>query len=123
MITSVDRRRFRRVPVTDNPRLPPNMLDISLGGFSIELSDPLASDTVQEVRLASADGEVLVLQARVAYARQETRDDGRSVYITGLQFLADLTGHVPIVDGRLGPRAAGRRRRSDAGTNLGSPSA
>jgi hypothetical protein len=120
----IDRRRFPRIRVAHDSRLPSNMLDISLGGFSMELADCLPSNTVQELHLAVADGEVMVLQARVAHARQETREDGRSMYITGLQFLADVTAHLRIVEPRFAPgNDPGRRASRGASAGMGASSA
>ena len=90
MPNQMERRRSPRVTASDHPDLPPGLIDIGLGGLSIEVASPLAPGTVHDIGLALRNGPEVVLRMRVAYSRC-TPVDGRDVFVTGLAFLADVT--------------------------------
>jgi hypothetical protein len=90
VLNQMERRRSPRVTAGDHPDLPPGVIDVGLGGLSIELESPLAPGTVHDVGLALRNGPEIVLRVRVAYSRREPVN-GREVFVTGLAFLADVT--------------------------------
>ncbi len=91
MLNSPDRRRSPRVPVNDHRDLPAALRDVSLGGFSLELPEALGLGTVHNFDLKTGRRTRIVVRARVAHAAPETKPNGRRVFVTGLEFLADMT--------------------------------
>jgi hypothetical protein len=91
-VPHVERRRSTRVPVTDHPDLPSGIIDVGLGGLSVALPFVLPEDSVHDVGLKLSNGGDVVLRVREAHRRREAREDGGEVFVTGLEFLADLTG-------------------------------
>jgi hypothetical protein len=89
----VERRRSVRVQVTSDRLLPSGLRDISIGGLSIALSQAVAVDTVRDFSFTLGNGEAVVLRGRVAHTHPELQTDGRPVYVTGVEFLADVTDH------------------------------
>jgi len=89
-MSTSDRRRSPRVAVTDHQHLPAALRDVSLGGFSLELPEALGIGTVHDFELRVGPQSRIVLRGRVAHIEPESRGP-RTVWVTGLQFLADLT--------------------------------
>jgi len=90
-VERLERRRSPRVPATNPARLPIGLRDVSLSGFAIETKKLLPINSVQEFRLAYPDGRSVILRARVAYSRRESGSQGSPIYVTGAEFLADVT--------------------------------
>lgn len=90
-MSTPDRRRSPRVAVTDHRDLPAALRDVSLGGFSLALPEHLGIGTVHDFELKVGARSRIVLRGRVTHAEAEPRPNGRTVYVTGLEFLADLT--------------------------------
>ena len=90
----VERRRSVRVQVSCNRLLPSGLRDISIGGLSIALSQRLGTDAVRDFSFTLGDGEPVVLRGRVAHARPEQQADGRVLYVTGVEFIADVTNEA-----------------------------
>ncbi len=91
MLSTPDRRHSPRVAVDDHSRLPAALRDVSLGGFSLELPEELGLGTVHDFDLRVGPRSRIVVRARVAHAASETKPNGRTVFVTGLEFLADMT--------------------------------
>jgi hypothetical protein len=82
------------VPVANHRGLPAAIRDISLGGLSMELAEEVAVDSVHDFGFTLGNGTEIVLRARVAHTRREARLQGRPVFVTGVQFLADVSGQA-----------------------------
>lgn len=95
-MSNMERRRSPRVPVANHPDLPAGLVDVGLGGLSIALPYLLPKDSVQDVGLKLANGDDVVLRVRVAHRRREPRLGGQDVFVTGLEFLADVTGQASL---------------------------
>ncbi|HUF46544.1 MAG TPA: PilZ domain-containing protein [Vicinamibacterales bacterium] len=91
MSLTVDRRRSPRVPVADHQFLPAIVRDVSLGGLSIELPEPLPQGSIHDFDLRVGDRSRVVLRARVAHTTTELRATGPDVFVTGLEFIEDVT--------------------------------
>ena len=76
--------------VTQRRHLPVGLRDVSLGGFSLELREMLPIGTVREFDLKVRRSRVVV-RARVTHATPERTVAGRRVFVTGLQFISDVT--------------------------------
>jgi hypothetical protein len=96
----IERRRSPRVPVTSRCGLPPSVRDVSLGGFSIELPDEVSVGSIRDFALNLAGAEI-VLRARVAHVRRESKPDGGTVFIVGVAFLADVSDQTSLQPLRL----------------------
>ena len=94
-MSNLERRRSPRVAVANHPDLPAGLVDVGLGGLSVALPYVLPKDTVHDVGLTLANGEI-VLRLRVAHRRRETRPGGLDVFVTGFEFLADVTGDASL---------------------------
>ena len=88
---NTDRRRSPRVPVDRRRDLPSGLRDVSLGGFSLELDEMLPIGTVRDFELKAGRRSRMALRARVRHATPERTASGRQVFVTGLEFLADVT--------------------------------
>jgi hypothetical protein len=69
--------------------------------LSLALPFVLARGTVHDIELRLSDGADVVLRVRVAHRRRESRPDGADVFITGLEFLADVTGQRALTPFRV----------------------
>ena len=87
---TTDRRRALRVSATHRRDLPAGLRDVSLGGFSLELPELLPIGTVRDFDLRTRRSK-LVLRSRVAHSTPVHKRNGRDVFVTGLQFVADVT--------------------------------
>ena len=85
-----DRRRSPRVAVAGRRDLPAGLRDVSLGGFSLELREMLPIGTVKDFDLKARRSK-LVFRARVTHSTPERKPGGRGVFLTGLEFLEDVT--------------------------------
>jgi hypothetical protein len=56
----------------------------------------LPKDSVHDVRLTLSNGADVFLRLRVAHRRREPRPDGLDVFVTGFEFLADVTGQASL---------------------------
>jgi hypothetical protein len=81
------------VPVANHRGLPAAIRDIGLGGLSMELAEEVAVDSVHDFGFTLGNGTEIVLRARVAHTR-EVQSYGRLVFVTGVQFLADVSGQA-----------------------------
>jgi hypothetical protein len=66
--------------------VPVTMLEISLGGFSIETGIPFAAGEVHEFQLTSDQRPEAVISAKVIHSLRATAPNGSLRYVTGLQF-------------------------------------
>ena len=89
-----ERRRSLRVTASNHPTLPAAIVDVSLGGLSIALPFILPRESVHDVGLTLLNGDDCVLRVRVAHRHREPRPDGLDVFVTGFEFLADVTGQA-----------------------------
>lgn len=95
-MSKVERRRSPRVTVADHPELPAGIVDVGLGGLSVALPYGLAMGSVHDIGLTLTSGADIVLRVRVAHRRRESRPDGPDVFVTGLEFLADVTDQASL---------------------------
>ena len=96
-----ERRRSPRVAVGHDQGLPSGIVDIGLGGLSIALPFLLPHDSVHDIGLGLSNGKDVVLRLRVAHQRRELRADGPDVFVTGFEFLGDVTGQPALTAVRL----------------------
>jgi hypothetical protein len=82
------------VAVSNHSDLPAGVVDVSLGGLSVALPFVLLKDSIHDVGLTLSNGDDVILRVRVAHRRREPRPDGLDVFVTGLEFLADVTGQA-----------------------------
>jgi hypothetical protein len=101
VLNQVERRRSPRVATVNHPNFPPTVLDVGLGGLSVELPRKLPAGAVRDIGLRIGADSEMVLRMRVAYARRERRATGKHVFVTGLEFLADVTDQASSVELRL----------------------
>jgi len=87
----IERRRSVRVPAMSERVLPSGLRNISLGGLSIALTQHVAVGTVRDFSFTLGDGDAVVLRGRVAHTYPERHPDGRLLYVTGVEFIADVT--------------------------------
>jgi hypothetical protein len=66
-----------------------NVRDIGVGGFSIELMEPIEPGIEHRVRFVSRDDWSTVLPARIANCRPSCADDGSPLFVAGCAFVAD----------------------------------
>jgi len=97
---SIERRRSPRVPVTNRSGLPTSVRDVSLGGLSIELPHPVPVGSVRDFALTLAGAEI-VLRTRVAHVHRESKPNGRTVFVVGVAFLADVSDQTSLQPLRL----------------------
>mgnify|MGYP003579823389 CR=1 FL=1 len=97
-----ERRRSPRVAALNNPALPSDIVDVGLGGLSVALPFVLRTGSVHDIGLTLPNGDV-VLRVRVAHRRREMRPGRADVYVTGFEFLADVTDQPSLT----APRGAG----------------
>jgi len=95
-VSNLERRRSPRVAVANHPDLPAGLVDVGLGGLSVALPYVLPNGTVHDVGLTLANGAEVILRVRVAHRRREPRPGGLDVFVTGLEFLADVTGDASL---------------------------
>jgi hypothetical protein len=91
MSSVIDRRRSPRVPVASHQFLPAVIRDVSLGGFAIELGEELPEGSIHDFDLRVGDATRVILRARVAHTTPEFRATGPDVFVTGLEFIEDVT--------------------------------
>ncbi len=96
MSNITDRRFSVRVPVAGHRELPAALRDVSLGGFSLALGEPLPLGSVHDFDLTVGRGMRIVLRARVVHQEPERQSDGSAAFVTGLQFIADMTPGVVL---------------------------
>jgi hypothetical protein len=89
-----ERRRETRLDVLgelhgyiETMGIPMLVVDLSLGGCSIETHSPLETGSTQFVRIDVYDSVSVSLQARVAHSRRAPGGDRPTTYVSGLQFL------------------------------------
>jgi PilZ domain len=90
-VPNVERRRSPRIAVRNHPDLPAGIVDISLGGFSVALRYVLPKESVHDVGLSLSNGAEVVLRVRVAHRRRVVRPGELDVFLTGFEFLADVS--------------------------------
>ena len=61
----------------------------------------LLKNSVHDVGLQLSNGSDVVLRVRVAHRRRESRPGGPDVFVTGLEFLADVTGEPALTTFRV----------------------
>jgi hypothetical protein len=93
-VSNLERRRSPRVAVANHPELPAGIVDVGLGGLSVALPFVLKHGTVHDVGLTLSNGADVILRVRVAHRRREARPGGFDVFVTGFEFLADVTGQA-----------------------------
>jgi hypothetical protein len=71
-------------------------VDVGLGGLSVALPFLLRTGSVHDVGLKFPNGDDVVLRVRVAHRRREKRAGGADVFVTGFEFMADLTGQPAL---------------------------
>ena len=110
-MTHDDRRRSPRVEMLGRMQgrtvalgLQVRVREISLGGMSIETSEPLDVGSVHEFNLTLGDGATIQLTGRVLRTA-ESAADGPVVHISGIQFVDEGDdAHVAGIIDQAGPK-------------------
>lgn len=100
VLAPVERRRSPRVPVASHHGWPTCVRDISLGGLSIELPDEVPVGSIRDFAL-TLGGVEIILRARVAHVRRESKPDGGVAFVVGVAFLADVSDQTSLQPLRL----------------------
>ncbi len=93
-----ERRRLERLPVTGpvqgEVRIvhPLRLLEISEGGVSLEVTQPLTLESLHDFRIEFGTSTVVV-KGRVAHCRVAQIEQGQVAYRAGIEFV-DLAPHV-----------------------------
>ena len=69
-----------------------DQIELAMASIVVALPFVLPKGSVHAVGLKLSNGADVVLRVRVRHRRRESRPDGADVFVTGLEFLADLTG-------------------------------
>lgn len=69
-------------------RIAIRVIEVGLGGFSIETVFPLPAGAVQEFRFTLRNGLTVHVRGRVAHCRSEPRDDAE-IFVIGLEYADD----------------------------------
>lgn len=101
MVSHPERRRSPRVSVRNHPTLPAGIVDVGLGGLSVALPFVLPMGSVHDVGVKVSEGPDVVLRVRVAHRRRESRPGATDVFVTGLEFLADVTDQPALTSFRV----------------------
>ena len=91
----IERRRSIRVAVADHGGWPTRVRDISLGGLLIELPNEVPVGSIRDFALTYGGAEI-VLRARVAHVRRESRPGAGTVFVVGVAFVADVSDQVAL---------------------------
>jgi len=93
-----ERRRHPRFPTHNRVlgtllvhKLPVRIRDISLGGFSVETTQPLGTGGTEPVRFTAIDDWSAVLEARSIDCRPSISSDGLPLFVTGYAFSPDVS--------------------------------
>lgn len=94
MPSPLERRHSPRVAVGQHDHLPPSLRDVSLGGFCLELPEALPAESVHEFNLSVDPRQPVVVRARVVHSRRIGVAKGQARYLTGLAFIAEVSGRA-----------------------------
>jgi len=93
---SSERRRAPRIAITGKLHgssvtfdVPVTVRDFSLGGMALETEFPFPVGTVDTFQITLGDGAIVDLRGHIRHSRPEVTPDGRTVYITGVEFAGD----------------------------------
>jgi hypothetical protein len=96
VVVVASRRRAPRVAAGDQLQVdvvsvlvPAEVLDLSVGGFSIETRCSLRVGATHHFRFLTAAGRTVVLKAKVVHCRRKATADWSERYVTGCEFLYD----------------------------------
>ena len=93
-----ERRRLERLPIAGSVQgevrvvHPLRLIEISEGGVSLEVTQPLILESLHDFRIELGDNTVIV-KGRVAHCRVAQLGDGQIAYRAGIEF-ADPPAHV-----------------------------
>jgi hypothetical protein len=93
-----ERRRLERLPVAGlvqgEVRIvhPIKVIEISEGGASLEVTQPLVIESLHDFRVELGDN-IVIVKGRVAHSRVADVDHGRVAYRAGIEFI-DPPAHV-----------------------------
>jgi hypothetical protein len=97
-VSTDERRRLERLPVIGivpgEVRIvhPIKLVELSEGGASLELSQPLVIESLHDFRIELGDN-IIIVKGRVAHSRVADVEQGRVAYRAGIEFI-DLPAHV-----------------------------
>ena len=91
----IERRRSARVAVANHRGWPTHVRDISVGGLSIELPNEVPVGSIRDFALTYGGAEI-VLRARVAHVRRESKPGAGTVFVVGVAFLADVSDETAL---------------------------
>jgi hypothetical protein len=93
---SNDRRRSSRIEILGRLQgrvvamdTPIVVREISLGGMQIESGLVFTAGDIHEFHLTLGDGSQIPLRGRVMHSRETVGADGKTTFLTGLQFVDD----------------------------------
>jgi len=93
---SSERRRAPRIAIAGKLHgssvtfdVPITVRDFSLGGMAIETEFPFPAGAVDGFQITLGDGAIVDLRGQIKHSRPEVTPDGRTVYVTGVEFVGD----------------------------------
>ena len=101
MSSPTERRRSARVEVLGKVQgqvvAPVTVREMSLGGMSVETAAAFEVGSVKDFLLTLGDGAAVEVCGKVVYSRP-IQEAGRSVYLSGIQFVDhdDADPHTPV---------------------------
>ena len=66
---------------------PVTVLDLSMGGFSVETACAFRTGSHHQFRFALEHGASMIITAEVVHCRHRTAPSGKDLFVTGLKFL------------------------------------
>jgi PilZ domain-containing protein len=98
-----DRRRTPRIEMLGHifgqvlsVDTPVTVLELGLGGFSIETRCAFRVGSRHEFRFILDNGASVIVTAKVAHCRHRTAPSGADLFVTGLQFLESSDGGAAV---------------------------
>lgn len=93
---SRERRRSPRIEILGRLHgnivsldMPITVLDISLGGLSIQAAVAFPASAIHEFKLALGDGSSTLMRGKILHSREVLLPDGTRVFVTGVAFVDD----------------------------------
>jgi hypothetical protein len=116
VVVLASRRRSPRLPPGDrlgveivSILVPARLVDISVGGFAVELPCSLRIGAVHQFRFVTAGGRTVELPARIVHSRRKGTPDSSESYVSGCEFLHDAAADTDrLVDELISAAMGGR---------------
>lgn len=93
---SIDRRRAPRIAIVGRLHgssvtfdVPVLVRDFSLGGMAIQTDFQFPEGAIDTFEITLGDGSIVDLRGQVRHSRPEVTEDGRTVYVTGIEFVGE----------------------------------